>query len=1385
MNKKILLYTFLMFVACVKMPEELKLEQVDFENPLSKTAVIDDPLSQDIIEGDSVVFTVSAIGNNLTFKWQKDLSDIDSSNDSSLTLYNLSRLDDSIVIRCIVSGDSGLDTSKNACLRILWPVKLLSNPVKKVVSTGRDASFSVTQTGSREITYNWFKNNVPISNSDSSKLLISNTTSEDSGSTYYCIVKNSLGADTSKSATLLVVSEHISPKIIIQPAHQQVVVNSNAKFSIETEGTDLNVNWYRIGVNEPVGFGPALVVYPATENHNGSQYYCTISNDLDTITSSNVLLSVYSGHTNPKIISSPDTIKLNIGEDTLITVEATGTELNYLWVLNDSVIKDTNDTRFIYFTDLSMSDSGSLLKCIAINPSGLDSTKSIPIIIKDTINKPIIITDLESKTYSIDQNAKFTIQATGKELSYKWYVDDILDSTYTDSTFMIPNLTLYDNGKKIQCIISNIKGDTPSKKVNLTVIDSILPVIITDHPQPAKIAKDSSASFSVTAEGSNLKYLWFKNNTALNNDTLHTISIHNATMSDSGSAYKCFIYNDSSSDTSNSATLSVIAPPQIDTNPQPIVVGLGANVTFSVSVSGSKPFQYIWLKDNDTISDETASTLSISSVTDSLDGTSYKCIVSNFAGVAISQNALLTVSLKPTISDPNSLFIKNGTNATFTVNANGGAGELLYQWQKETSNLETEVDSILTISSCTVDNDSGSIFRCIVEDSLGEKDTSKYAILNVLYPLSIDTQPMPQTIASNTNAVFHIGVSGSGPLNYQWFTNGDSVANNNSATLTFTNTNDSLSGTQVKCIVSTPVDTLTTNTVVLTVGNLPNVVTDLDSLAITKIGSSANFTVTATGGTGSITYKWFQDTSQISSGINDTNIVITSCSVDNDSGTIIKCIIEDSLGFIDSSKHCLLKVFDTVKITSHPTSIADAEEGQNATFSVTASGSRPFTYQWYRSGTAIPSANDSFFIESSLSYSQDNGKSYRCIIINEVDSTTSSSATLTVLPPYNPDSIAPSQIPPRGYTASDVPQFVCIGVDDNFVSGDDSTKNPIVIGERHTAMRWIHEYAKKKTNPNTSNNAATFDGSPVYLSFFSNTIGFNAHNSDYPNLLKWIHNEVFTYGHEVGNQTHAHLQNFNDTASATSWQNVINEFNSNISEPLPSNLKDAVDDLNTEGAGIATSNIFGFRAPFLIVTANMFQAVSNIGLKYDCSIEEGAYENQNASNYYWPYTLHDGLGHHYNPDINKITSSYPNIMEIPVYLLELVPDSLCANYGIPSGLKNKINAKMSWVTDKITGYDYNLWATFSAALNKDEVLAILKFNFDKRYNGNRAPLTLGIHSNYYTSSWDNSAENANWMQRQQAIEEFIDYVLQHSSARIVSHKQLYDWMRNPQKLQFR
>lgn len=75
---------------------------------------------------------------------------------------------------------------------------------------------------------------------------------------------------------------------------------------------------------------------------------------------------------------------------------------------------------------------------------------------------------------------------------------------------------------------------------------------------------------------------------------------------------------------------------------------------------------------------------------------------------------------------------------------------------------------------------------------------------------------------------------------------------------------------------------------------------------------------------------------------------------------------------------------------------ASAQPGQTVTLRVTADGTTPFSYQWFKNGTAIDGATSASYVLS-LVKALDAG-AYTAVVSNSAGSATSDTATLTLTP---------------------------------------------------------------------------------------------------------------------------------------------------------------------------------------------------------------------------------------------------------------------------------------------------------------------------------------------------------------------------------------------------
>ena len=78
-------------------------------------------------------------------------------------------------------------------------------------------------------------------------------------------------------------------------------------------------------------------------------------------------------------------------------------------------------------------------------------------------------------------------------------------------------------------------------------------------------------------------------------------------------------------------------------------------------------------------------------------------------------------------------------------------------------------------------------------------------------------------------------------------------------------------------------------------------------------------------------------------------------------------------------------------------------------------------------------------------------------------------------------------------------------------------------------------------------------------------------------------------------------------------------------------------------------------------------------------------------------------------------------------------------------------------------------------MSKNEVIATLKYTLDLRLEGNKAPIIFCCHSAPYANFYQNIL-NTNYTDRQEVIEEFIDYALTKDSVRFVSIAKIINWM---------
>lgn len=379
--------------------------------------------------------------------------------------------------------------------------------------------------------------------------------------------------------------------------------------------------------------------------------------------------------------------------------------------------------------------------------------------------------------------------------------------------------------------------------------------------------------------------------------------------------------------------------------------------------------------------------------------------------------------------------------------------------------------------------------------------------------------------------------------------------------------------------------------------------------------------------------------------------------------------------------------------------------------------------------------------------------------------------------------------PPANLKVEQVPCFVVLGFDDN----------PRAGSATDGGIRFVVDMMRDKVNPTqTTPIAATFDGRDAKVTFYTNPEGLKSWQEDgAPNLIP-AYREAFTEGHEMGNHTFDHWRNWQGTAilaaSVSDWQKEINDADEWFTKAyLEQSFIDTAADwmINDElgkglyGAEIPLDSIRGFRAPYLAYNDNTFKVLKEVGIWYDCSIEDGSeIADADGTNLRWPYTLDEGsisasatantdnggVGH-------KDITPTAGLWELPNCPVFIPHDSLASKYDFPTGLRERAGGRES-----VTGLDYNIFTKKDKGglgLSAQDFLAILKYTLDQRLKGNRAPFMFGTHSQFYFDAWAGTNSNATGAELRAALEAFVDYALTKDVVRVVRGIDVIEWMRNP------
>lgn len=273
-----------------------------------------------------------------------------------------------------------------------------------------------------------------------------------------------------------------------------------------------------------------------------------------------------------------------------------------------------------------------------------------------TSQAPVISNQPASVTNAADTTATFRVVAGGTApLAYQWRKNDAsLSNGGNISGATTTNLTLTTvsqaDAASYTVVITNSVGSITSAVAILTVID---PPAIASPPANRTNAAGTTATFAVSATGTGpLSYQWRKNGVGFSNGgnvsgaTTTNLTLTSVSQSDAAS-YTVAITNSAGSVTSAVATLTVLLPPAITSQPTNQTSSAGTTVAFTVSATGADPLSYQWrFFGTNNLAGATSSSMTLSKI-HLADAGDYSVVITNTLGAVTSSVATLNVTVPP------------------------------------------------------------------------------------------------------------------------------------------------------------------------------------------------------------------------------------------------------------------------------------------------------------------------------------------------------------------------------------------------------------------------------------------------------------------------------------------------------------------------------------------------------------------------------------------------------------------------------------------------------------------------------------------------------------------------------------------------------------------
>ena len=530
-----------------------------------------------------------------------------------------------------------------------------------------------------------------------------------------------------------------------QPADFTGPVGGPASFSAEAEGSDgpFTYQWYYQTPDSdewtPVSAASGKTAdYSLTvkARHNGYRYYCSISGSTIIVDTRAATLTVAPV---PVITADPADASVNAGGTAAFTVAAFGEDLSYQWYYRKTpsgdwtAVSAAGGRTDTYTLTAQPRHNGYQYFCQVSNACGSADSAVVTLTV---LSGPVITRQPVDYTGPIGSTASFTVEASGDDLTYQWWVKTRGGSSFTKSsikkaTYSV-ELTEARSGNQLYCVVTDASGNSiRSDTVTMTAASALA---ITRQPVDYTGPIGSTASFTVEAQGDGLTYQWWvktRGGSSFTKSSIKTAAYSvELTEARNGNQLYCVV-SDSHGNSLRTNTVSMTAGAALSITAQPVgyvgAVNSMAHITVAAEGDG---LSYAWFVKNPGSSDFTESSIHAATysarLTAANSGRLLYCVVTDSHGNSL-QSDTVSMSIGTPLSitaQPVSYVGAVNSQARFTVAAEGDG--LSYAWFVKNPDSSDFTESSLhtaTYSAKLTAANSGRLLYCVVTDSHGKSVT--------------------------------------------------------------------------------------------------------------------------------------------------------------------------------------------------------------------------------------------------------------------------------------------------------------------------------------------------------------------------------------------------------------------------------------------------------------------------------------------------------------------------------------------------------------------------------------------------------------------------------------------------------------------------------------